>query len=134
MRPRPIAHCLFLPGDQPSVASRQSYRNPEHSSEKRRRCRLSCAISFISDLKAEFDISSHANGGAVERSRGKTYPLHYAYCAPCQTVRQSSDDFDTRKPAIGHEKGAENDRSLEPIDTRDFRIFHHLFIQYCYRF
>ena len=35
MRPEPIADCLFLPGGQPSAASRQLYRNPEHSSEKR---------------------------------------------------------------------------------------------------
>src|SRR5215475_3395500 len=91
-------------------------------------------ISSISGQKIEFDISSHANGVAIERSRGKTDPLHYVYCAPRQTVRQSSDDFDTRKPAVGHEKGAENDRSLEPIDTCDFRIFHYLFVQYCYRF
>src|SRR5262245_38858283 len=35
MRSGPIAHCLFLPGGQQLVASRQLYRNPEHSSEKR---------------------------------------------------------------------------------------------------
>ena len=29
MRSEPIAHCLFLPGGQPSAASRQLYRNPE---------------------------------------------------------------------------------------------------------
>src|SRR4029453_10120383 len=79
--------------------------------------RQSRAISCISGHKIEFDISSHANGVAVERSRGKTDQLHCVYCAPCQTVWQSSDDSDTRKQAIGHEKSAENDRSLEPIDA-----------------
>src|SRR5262249_45125835 len=91
--------------------------------------RQSRAISSISDLKVEFDIFSHANGGAVERSSGKTDQLHCVYCAPRQTVWQSSDDSDTRKRAVGHEKGAENDRSFGPIDTCDFRIFHHLFVQ-----
>lgn len=51
--------------------------------------RLSCAISSISGHKIEFDISSHANGVAVKRSRGKTDQLHCVYCAPCQTVWQS---------------------------------------------
>src|SRR5215475_1615928 len=40
MRSGPISHCLFLPGSQQSAASRQLYRNPELSSEKRRKSGL----------------------------------------------------------------------------------------------
>ena len=46
MRSGPIAHWLFFPGGQQSVASRQLFRNPEHSSEKRRN---SCNKAFKTD-------------------------------------------------------------------------------------
>ena len=62
MRSGPIAHCSFLPGGQPSVASRQLYRNPEHSSEKR----CSALFEALSDQESD-----------QERGASKLLAPHY---------------------------------------------------------
>jgi hypothetical protein len=80
-------------------------------------------------IEVEFDKFPRSDGCVVARSRGKTNHPHGLYCSPGQSVWQAASRTNSGDESFSGEIRADDNRSLDPIDTRDLCIFRRYFIQ-----